>query len=169
MCKQNVLQKFDCFYVHLYVFYELLSFVWFYNQALSSYCRLLRNTRLAYAFHSSIPRTWRAIAYLMFQLYFSFRVFNKVKSRSAHMKSHRPIPLPDSTGQESKRPAQQSLKAMQQLQQSMPLQQNQQQQQQQSDNATPQMQDHQQQLPASISDNSAQNTAHLCRNPTRPP
>ncbi|XP_050464811.1 uncharacterized protein LOC126858489 isoform X3 [Cataglyphis hispanica] len=97
------------------------------------------------------------------------KVFNKVKSRSAHMKSHRPIPLPDSTGQESKRPTQQSSKA-QQLQQPMPLQQNQQQQQQQhSDNATSQIQDHQQQLPASITDNSAQNTAHLCRNPTRPP
>lgn len=84
------------------------------------------------------------------------------------MKSHRPIPLPDSTGQESKRSTQQLSKA-QQLQQPMPLQQNQQQQQQQSDNATPQIQDHQQQLPASISDNSAQNTAHFCRNPTRPP
>ncbi|XP_072755383.1 uncharacterized protein [Anoplolepis gracilipes] len=94
------------------------------------------------------------------------KVFNKVKSRSAHMKSHRPIPLPDSTGQESKRPAQQSSKA-QQLQQPMSLQQNQQQ--QQSDNVIPQIQDHQQQLPASISDNSAHNTAHLCRNPTRPP
>lgn len=103
----------------------------------------------------------------MFQLYFSFRVFNKVKSRSAHMKSHRPIPLPDSTGQESKRSTQQPSKA-QQLQQPMPSQQSQQQQ-QQPDNATPQAQDHQQQLPASISDNSAKNTAHLCHNPTRPP
>ncbi|XP_051166525.1 uncharacterized protein LOC127284870 isoform X2 [Leptopilina boulardi] len=32
------------------------------------------------------------------------KVFNKVKSRSAHMKSHRPLPCPDSTVQESKRP-----------------------------------------------------------------
>jgi len=82
------------------------------------------------------------------------------------MKSHRPIPLPDSTGQESKRSTQPS--KAQQLQQSMPSQQSQQQQ-QQPDNATPQAQDHQQQLPASISDNSAKNTAHLCHNPTRPP
>lgn len=83
------------------------------------------------------------------------------------MKSHRPIPLPDSTGQESKRATQQSSK-VQQLQQ--PMLQQSQQQQQQSDNATPQAQDHhQQQLPASISDNSAKNTAHLCHNPTRPP
>ncbi|XP_012055019.1 PREDICTED: uncharacterized protein LOC105618089 [Atta cephalotes] len=94
------------------------------------------------------------------------KVFNKVKSRSAHMKSHRPIPLPDSTGQESKRSMQPS--KAQQLQQPMPSQQSQQQQ-QQPDNATPQAQDHQQQLPASISDNSAKNTAHLCHNPTRPP
>ncbi|XP_067210599.1 zinc finger protein 541 isoform X4 [Linepithema humile] len=94
------------------------------------------------------------------------KVFNKVKSRSAHMKSHRPIPLPDSTGQESKRPAQQPSK-VQQLQQPTPPQSNQQQ--QQPDNATPQTQDHQQQLPASISDNSTQNTTHLCHNPTRPP
>jgi len=83
------------------------------------------------------------------------------------MKSHRPIPLPDSTGQESKRSTQQSSKA-QQLQQPMPLQQKQQQQ-QQPDNAMPQAQDHQQQLPASISDNSTKNTTHLCHNPTRPP
>lgn len=106
------------------------------------------------------------------KLRFSFRVFNKVKSRSAHMKSHRPIPLPDSTAQESKRPTTQQLsKAQQQLQpQPTPLHQGQQQQQQQQlDNATPQAQDHQQQLPASISDNSAHNTAHLCHNPTRPP
>ncbi|XP_026824869.1 uncharacterized protein LOC105280652 isoform X2 [Ooceraea biroi] len=98
------------------------------------------------------------------------KVFNKVKSRSAHMKSHRPIPLPDSTGQESKRPVQQSSKVSQ-LQQPTSLQQTQQhQQQQQPDNATSQTQDHQQQqLPASISDNSAQNTVHLCHNPTRPP
>ncbi|XP_046741243.1 uncharacterized protein LOC124408381 isoform X3 [Diprion similis] len=33
------------------------------------------------------------------------KVFNKVKSRSAHMKSHRPIPSPDSMAQESKRSA----------------------------------------------------------------
>jgi len=86
------------------------------------------------------------------------------------MKSHRPIPLPDSTGQESKRPIQQSSKVQQLQQPTMSLQQKQQQQQQQqSDNAIPQIQDHQQQLPASITDNSAQNTAHLCRNPTRPP
>jgi len=81
------------------------------------------------------------------------------------MKSHRPIPLPDSTGQESKRSTQSS--KAQQLQQPMPLQQKQQQ--QQPDNAMPQAQDHQQQLPASISDNSAKNTTHLCHNPTRPP
>lgn len=34
---------------------------------------------------------------------FYCRVFNKVKSRSAHMKSHRPIPSPDTVGQESKK------------------------------------------------------------------
>lgn len=142
-------------FVYLYISYELFSLVRFYNQASSC---IVDFATLDCVHIDDL------IAYLTFQLHFSFRVFNKVKSRSAHMKSHRPIPLPDSTGQESKRPTQQSSKA----QQPMLLQQNQQQQQQQSDNATPQIQDHQQQLPASISDNS-QNTAHLCRNPTRPP
>lgn len=83
------------------------------------------------------------------------------------MKSHRPIPLPDSTGQECKRATQQPSSKVQQLQQ--PMSQQSQQQQQQPDNVIPQAQDHQQQLPASISDNSAKNTAHLCHNPTRPP
>lgn len=148
-------------------FLRIIKFFPILQSGIIMYCRF-HNTRFMYAFHSSISTIWWVIAYLTFQLYFSSRVFNKVKSRSAHMKSHRPIPLPDSTGQESKRPAQQSTKA-QQLQQSMPLQQSQQQQ-QQTDNAMPQIQDHhQQQLPASISDNSVQNTAHLCRNPTRPP
>ncbi|XP_066597928.1 zinc finger protein 541-like isoform X2 [Prorops nasuta] len=38
------------------------------------------------------------------------KIFNKVKSRSAHMKSHRPIPSTDSMDQESKRLIQQPLK-----------------------------------------------------------
>ncbi|PBC34454.1 hypothetical protein APICC_09267 [Apis cerana cerana] len=107
----------------------------------------------------------------------NFEVFNKVKSRSAHMKSHRPVPSPDSTGQESKRPVQQQSKTQQsqqsiqqqrQQQQQQPQQQQQQQQQQQASNVSSQAQDfNQQQLPPSNGDTGAQNPAHLWHNPTR--
>lgn len=89
------------------------------------------------------------------------------------MKSHRPIPSPDSTGQESKRPVQQS-KLQQQLQQpsqQLRQQQHQQQQQvQQSSGASPQTQEYQQQ-PQQVSltngEAGAQTAAHLWHNPTR--
>ncbi|XP_015589246.2 uncharacterized protein LOC107264937, partial [Cephus cinctus] len=87
------------------------------------------------------------------------KVFNKVKSRSAHMKSHRPMPSPDSTGQESKRPTQQS-NAQQQHQQ--------QQQQQQQSNTSTQAQDYQQQISTgNNADSNAHNATHLWHNPTR--
>ncbi|XP_068991553.1 zinc finger protein 541 isoform X6 [Neodiprion pinetum] len=82
------------------------------------------------------------------------KVFNKVKSRSAHMKSHRPIPSPDSMAQESKR----SAAAVQQ--------QNNQQQQQ-----SKQSQDYQYTTTLTAttnSDSNALNSAtHLWHNPTR--
>ncbi|XP_076226038.1 uncharacterized protein LOC116426634 isoform X2 [Nomia melanderi] len=123
------------------------------------------------------------------------KVFNKVKSRSAHMKSHRPVPSPDSTGQESKRPVQQQQQQQhhqhhhqhqqQQHQQTRSQQQSQQQtsqqrqqqqlqlqqpsQQQQPSSVSPQTPDfsNQQPLSASNGDTGAQSTAHLWHNPTR--
>ncbi|XP_076667271.1 uncharacterized protein LOC143368432 isoform X3 [Andrena cerasifolii] len=104
------------------------------------------------------------------------KVFNKVKSRSAHMKSHRPVPSPDTVGQESKRPVQQQSKAHQSQQPGQQQRQQQQQQQQQpaqqqqqhSLNVSPQATDfNQQPLPTSNGDTGAQSTAHLWHNPTR--
>ncbi|XP_015440244.1 PREDICTED: uncharacterized protein LOC107195010 [Dufourea novaeangliae] len=110
------------------------------------------------------------------------KVFNKVKSRSAHMKSHRPVPSPDSTGQESKRPVQQQQTRSQQSQQQsshqqqqqrqqqqLQLQQSQQQQQQTLSSVSPQTPDfsNQQPLPPSNGEAGAQSTAHLWHNPTR--
>uniref|UniRef100_A0ABD2WSP6 Transcriptional-regulating factor 1 n=1 Tax=Trichogramma kaykai TaxID=54128 RepID=A0ABD2WSP6_9HYME len=51
------------------------------------------------------------------------KVFNKVKSRSAHMKSHRPIPTPDSMAQESRKQQQLYQQQQQQLQQQQQQQQ----------------------------------------------
>lgn len=154
---------------------HLHRFLWIIDENLIQYykpgivftrCKL-RNAKLRTTTHFVQPElsderfpAWRS------QLYFRFRVFNKVKSRSAHMKSHRPIPLPDSTAQESKRPViQQPLKVQQPQQSSTPQQQTQQQ--QKPDNPIPQVQDHQQQVTVNVSDNSTQNSAHVWHNQTR--
>ncbi|XP_031786670.1 uncharacterized protein LOC100123674 isoform X2 [Nasonia vitripennis] len=50
------------------------------------------------------------------------KVFNKVKSRSAHMKSHRPIPSLDSTVQESRKQQQQQLQLQHNVQHIQPNQ-----------------------------------------------
>ena len=90
------------------------------------------------------------------------------------MKSHRPVPSPDTVGQESKRPVQQQSKAHQSQQPGQQQRQQQQQQQhpaqqqQQSLNVSSQATDfNQQPLPTSNGDTGAQSTAHLWHNPTR--
>lgn len=166
--------KFDCFYPHicialLWVTIDVNFIHTILHPGIEFHALRTSQRQTAYAFRPS-RTSRRAIACLTCHLHFYSRVFNKVKSRSAHMKSHRPIPLPDSTGQESKRPViQQPSKVQQPQQLSTPQQQSQQQQQQQQkpDNPIPQAQDHQQQVPVNVSDNSVQNSTHVWHNPTR--
>ena len=89
--------------------------------------------------------------------FFFNRVFNKVKSRSAHMKSHRPMPSPDLTGQESKRP---SAQHQQNTQNSQSLQQNLQQNLQQTHGSS---------LPQEFNgcESNVPNSTHLWHNPMR--
>ncbi|XP_011496215.1 PREDICTED: uncharacterized protein LOC105360899 [Ceratosolen solmsi marchali] len=72
--------------------------------------------------HTSTEQQLPAPTLLHYPCKICGKVFNKVKSRSAHMKSHRPMPSPDSMGQESKKLHQHQMQYQPQQQQQHPLQ-----------------------------------------------